>query len=123
MRVQASGPSMLPTIEERNFVLVDYFSYKILRKPFKKGDVVFALAPGFFFRPVCKRICGVPGDEIHYENPYTKQQECLIIPDNHVWLLGDNSSLSGDSRHYGPVPKSNLRGRIVCKLWPYGMII
>lgn len=114
---------MIPTIEDSNtFVLVDYFSYKIMRKPFKKGDVVVALSPGHFYRPVCKRICAMEGEEVCYVNPYNSQKERINIPEGHVWLLGDNPAESGDSRHYGPVRVGRIRGRLFWKLWPFEAI-
>ncbi|KAL3808563.1 hypothetical protein ACHAXA_001068 [Cyclostephanos tholiformis] len=41
-----------------------------------------------------------------------------VVPPNHVWVEGDNPTHSTDSRHYGPLPESSLRGRIVLRLWP-----
>ena len=42
----------------------------------------------------------------------------MKVPPNHVWVEGDNPLESTDSRHYGPLPLSALRGRIVLRLWP-----
>jgi hypothetical protein len=42
----------------------------------------------------------------------------FVVPPDHVWLEGDNPPRSTDSRHYGPVPASSLRGRVVLRLWP-----
>jgi len=77
--------------------------------------------------------CGVPRDE-RYPTTFCRRvsldgrdqplkQLChyettLIVPENHVWLEGDNPLFSIDSRHYGPLPVSSLRGRIVLYLWP-----
>ena len=38
------------------------------------------------------------------------------VPEEHVWLLGDNPSNSNDSRYYGPVPVSLLQGRVFAKI-------
>jgi mitochondrial inner membrane protease subunit 1 len=35
-----------------------------------------------------------------------------------MWLEGDNSSNSTDSRVYGAVPQAMLKGRVWLKLWP-----
>lgn len=40
------------------------------------------------------------------------------IPYGYVWLEGDNSNNSTDSRVYGPVPHALLRGRALCKIFP-----
>ena len=42
----------------------------------------------------------------------------MKVPPNHVWVEGDNPLESTDSRHYGPLPISALRGKIVMRLWP-----
>ena len=113
---------MLPTIEETNcFVLVDYFSYKILQKSFQKGDVVVALSPIHYYRPICKRICAIEGEKVQYQSPSGKD-ETVVIPEGHVWLLGDNPPCSGDSRHYGPVRRKDIRGKVFWKLWPFSRI-
>jgi Signal peptidase, peptidase S26 len=40
---------------------------------------------------------------------------CEQVPAGHVWLQGDNTLNSTDSRHYGPVPYALLKGRAFCK--------
>ncbi|KAF6776731.1 hypothetical protein AHF37_04079 [Paragonimus kellicotti] len=40
------------------------------------------------------------------------------VPINHVWLEGDNTVHSLDSRSYGPVPISHLEYRVLLRLWP-----
>jgi len=42
----------------------------------------------------------------------------VVVPRNHVWVEGDNPLYSTDSRHYGPLSESALRGRVVVRLWP-----
>jgi hypothetical protein len=40
------------------------------------------------------------------------------VPVDHVWLQGDNTRNSRDSRFYGPVPEAMLHGRVFFRLWP-----
>ena len=40
----------------------------------------------------------------------------LVVPPGHVWVEGDNSPNSYDSRHYGPVPLAQIHGRVVAKV-------
>ena len=42
----------------------------------------------------------------------------LVIPDGHIWVEGDNSLNSADSRDYGPVPASLVLGKVWMKVWP-----
>ena len=41
------------------------------------------------------------------------------IPEDHVWLEGDCPPFSLDSRQYGPIPMSWIRGRLLLRLWPW----
>ena len=38
------------------------------------------------------------------------------VPPGHVWLQGDNTLNSHDSRDYGPVPYNMLLGRVVFRV-------
>ena len=40
------------------------------------------------------------------------------VPANSVFLLGDNSTNSRDSRHFGPISRSKLIGRLFAVAWP-----
>ncbi|VDP94843.1 unnamed protein product [Echinostoma caproni] len=44
--------------------------------------------------------------------------DSFTVPSSHVWLEGDNSDHSLDSRNYGPVPTSRLEYRVLLRLWP-----
>ena len=70
---------------------------------------------------------GVPRD-IRFENPFCqrvreRQTEdrdikdvTIAVPKDHVWVEGDNPLHSTDSRHYGPLPVSALRGNLLWRL-------
>ncbi|KAH9587321.1 IMP1 inner mitochondrial membrane peptidase-like [Schistosoma haematobium] len=40
------------------------------------------------------------------------------VPRGHVWLEGDNTLQSLDSRSYGPVPISHLEYKVFLRVWP-----
>lgn len=94
------------------------------------GDVVVVQHP---HRPgtVCKRILGMPGDMVVLNNHSSssssfspkrqlpsRKKNLLIVPDGHVWLEGDNSLNSSDSRVYGPLPAAMIVGRVLFRVWP-----
>lgn len=42
----------------------------------------------------------------------------FIVPGDHVWVEGDCPLFSLDSRQYGPIPISQVVGRLVLRVWP-----
>jgi len=42
----------------------------------------------------------------------------VIVPDGHLWVEGDNSVESSDSRFYGPVSSALLVGKVLMRIWP-----
>jgi signal peptidase I len=93
-------------------------------------------------RPVfIKRIIAGPGDRwreqsgfIHvngerldepYVDPLRRDQETIpekTVPNGEYLLLGDNRSMSCDSRRWGTVPRGNLIGPVFAVYWPLGRI-
>ena len=44
----------------------------------------------------------------------------LLVPEDHLFCLGDNRDASYDSRAWGPVPLSLVKGRAAMVYWSYG---
>ena len=69
---------------------------------------------------ICKRVIALPGDvvELHRSLRYTSQPDLSVVPDGHIWVEGDNTINSNDSRHYGAIPASLIVGKVLFRLWP-----
>lgn len=97
-----SGPSMEPALRGGDRVIVDLWTYRA-RAP-RPGEIVLFEAPVAGGRLV-KRVAGgpIPGPQLGV-TVYT--------------VLGDNAEESLDSRAFGPVERTAIRGRIVFRYWP-----
>jgi len=94
------------------------------------GDVVVVQHP-LKDGTVCKRVIGLPGDiivkshEQEHERYFTSLnydkrngKKLSIVPDGQIWIEGDNTPNSSDSRNYGAVPAALIVGKVVCRVWP-----
>jgi signal peptidase I len=59
-------------------------------------------------------------NHLYYYNrgPYGQEGERVTVPLGHVYVLGDNSGSSHDSRYWGFVPLENVVGRAEFIYWP-----
>jgi len=96
MRFEVVGDSMYPTYRHGDYLLVRRFAPGELPAP---GDIVLAADPREPQRILLKRVENV---DLHGQ----------------VTLLGDNPDASTDSRHFGPVAKEAILGRVAWRYWP-----
>lgn len=83
---RVTGNSMLPTYESGSVVLA-------VGSFIREGDVVIAVQNG---REVLKRVATIEKNNYH--------------------IRGDNMNQSTDSRHHGPVRRSDILGKVIMKL-------
>lgn len=55
-------------------------------------------------------------------NPLATEGGSLTVPPDSVFVVGDNSKNSQDSRMLGSVPLSNVAGKAVFRVWPLSRI-
>lgn len=116
--VYCEGISMEPTVNNGDYLLVERLS--VIMGKVKKGDIVVAGQPrhSSSLSHVLKRIKGLGEDQITFWDTskwITVMQE---VPRDYVWLEGDNSLHSLDSRTYGPIHISQLEYRVLLRIWP-----
>jgi len=46
----------------------------------------------------------------------------LTVPEEYVFVMGDNRAESADSRSFGCVPLDKIEGNVICRIWPLNKI-
>jgi signal peptidase I len=130
---QVYGQSMEPNLHAGQRLIVEKISYR-LRSP-RRGDIVVLRLPEQRGNFLIKRVVGLPGEmiEIHDQrvfidghpisesylnHPIRYSMSSRRIPEDSVFVLGDNRGFSNDSRSFGPVLLSNVIGRAWIRYWP-----
>lgn len=139
------GSSMATTLETGDRVFVNKLSYR-LHDPNRGDVVVLHQITGTTQRDLIKRVIALPGETIEmtscivritgpdetaprvltepYLDPAVVSQNCgsdftpVIVPPNHVFVMGDNRGGSQDSRSLGPINEDDLVGRAFVVFWP-----
>jgi signal peptidase I len=131
-RVRVENISMRPTLKPGEFLLVNKLAYRV--GEINRGDIIVFHYPLNPQEDYIKRVIGLPGDEVIvrdgqvYVNrqPLTENyiaappgyEDTWQVPDNEVFVLGDNRNQSSDSHNWGFVPYENIVGRAVVVYWP-----
>lgn len=99
-----SGPSMLPTYEEGEFLITG----RLYGTP-HVGDVVMLKYEDYY---CMKRVAFVAGEDVSAAG-YEGYWGSSIVPEGYVYVLGDNASDSKDSRYpeFGLVAISDIWGK------------
>ncbi len=132
------GSSMYPTLEENDRLFSNKIVYIV--GELKRGDIVIIKAPDDPKKDYIKRIVGLEGDKIdiidglvylndeQLKEDYielgsfteTHQDSSWEVPENHVFVLGDNRApgASKDSRSFGIISKDNVKGKAALRYYP-----
>jgi signal peptidase I len=128
------GQSMEPNLHDNQRVIVDMVTLR-LREP-ERGEIIILDVPSRHEGPpLIKRVIGLPGDIVEIkggrvyinddplDEPYLSQitmgnMVAQMVPEEHVFVLGDNRRHSNDSRYFGTVPYDHVLGRAWLCYWP-----
>ncbi len=134
-----SSSSMEPSLRPDDRVVLDKLRYR-LGNP-RRGDVVVFDRPATAggsgpVKDLVQRVIAVAGDEIEardgivtvngkvVDESYLRRGTVTTdiarqrIPDGRYWVMADRREQSEDSRQFGPIPESLIRGRAIARIWP-----
>lgn len=137
-----SGSSMFPTFKTGNYLIVDKISYRF-EEP-KRFDVIVLAYPKDTSRDFLKRIIGLPNEIVKIENGKVtiindQNTNGFVLSEDYVQLskmdnmefklnsdeyfvMGDNRRDSFDSRYFGTVPRIDVLGKPIARLFPFNNI-
>ncbi len=132
-RIKVESISMQPNLYAGDFVIVNKLAY-VFGEPDRGDVVVFRYPPNPDQVPFIKRVIGLPGDQLHIANgkvyingdlliePYldvpTNRGGDWTVPEDTLFVMGDNRNNSSDSRSWGIVPLENVIGKAELIYWP-----
>lgn len=132
--------SMDPTLHIGDRLLIEKVSYRF--HPPHHGDIVVFEPPpqlqAIGYRPeqaFIKRVMGLPGDSlaVHQGQLYRNDQPLnepyilaspayemnpVTVPNNSLFVMGDNRNDSNDSHIWGFLPVDNVIGHATLRFWP-----
>lgn len=138
-RTVVIGPSMMPTLEDGNNLIIDKISYRF-HEP-ERFDIVIFPFRNNSGNTYIKRVIGLPGETVRidkdgviYINDEVLQEsygreiiqnpgnalEGVTLKEGEYYVLGDNRNDSEDSRFsVGVVYRREIVGRAVFRIWPF----
>lgn len=133
--IRVDGVSMVPTLMDREMLFVEKVSFWVSEP--KRGEIILVYYPGYT-KSCVKRVIGLPGDTVEVsggliyvngapldESEYWNDtiywdSPAVTVPEDHVYVVGDNRNESLDSRHaeVGTIPYNKIAGRAHFVIWP-----
>lgn len=126
--VKVDGDSMYNTLNDNDIVLlsklssIDRFDIIVLKENDNNATII-------------KRVIGMPGDKVKIRNNKiyinnkiiedeyaygeTSDYDEITLGDDEYFVLGDNRLISKDSRYFGAIKKSDIKGKAVFRLFPF----
>jgi signal peptidase I len=136
--------SMLPTLEVGDRLVIEKISYHF--RPPTTGEIIVFDPPqqlqiqGYNKdQAFIKRVIGTPGQTVQIQDgkvyldgtalaedyiaePPKYQMEQVQVPEDQLFVMGDNRNNSNDSHVWGFLPRENVIGHACFRFWPFGRI-
>lgn len=129
------GPSMEPTVESSQRLLINKVEY-VIHAP-ERGDIIVFQPPNNQQPDYIKRVIGLPGDTVEVrggsvyvngkklDEPYIKDTPNYTLPvkrlaENNYFVLGDNRNNSNDSHNGWTISRQSIIGKAWLRIWPPG---
>jgi signal peptidase I len=132
---RVDGLSMAPTLDDQDRLIVNKLVYA-LGDP-RPGDIVMLYYPVDPDKMFVKRVIAQEGDTVRivdgrvYVNDLPLADDYVpsefrshddwgptVIQAGYYFVMGDHRNNSLDSRHWGPVPKKYIVGKVNVRWWP-----
>ena len=141
---QVKGASMEPTFHTGDYILTSRMTYKF--RKIERGDVIVFKSPKNPDIEYIKRIIGLPGDVITISNSEVRVNNNLLsekyisaatnlwdggcikdnipytVPENYIFVMGDNRPRSSDSREFCAVTIGSIIGDVFYRYFPSNVI-
>jgi len=135
------GASMEPNFYDNEYLIIDEITYRFSEP--KRGDVVVVKDPKQPSEYFIKRIIGLPEETLVIQNGLvyitnsddegkimidedylgdevtTSGNITVQLTEDQYYILGDNRTVSLDSRSFGPVDEDLIIGRAWLRVWPF----
>ena len=128
--IRVNGTSMYPTLQDKEFMILNKIS---LKQGINRFDIVVVQDNNNKY--IIKRVIGLPGESVMYkdnklyingkvvEDNYSKTTtndfDNVVLGENEYFVMGDNRTVSKDSRIIGPVNIKNIKGKTNLIIFPF----
>ncbi|MEG0257688.1 MAG: signal peptidase I [Christensenella sp.] len=136
--ILVDGPSMQPTLHTSERLAVEKVS-RYVGLP-ARGDIIIVHYPDGTNNNYVKRAIGLPGETVEVKDStvyingealdeeYTNKEEeyadmqPVVVPQNSIFVMGDNRANSMDSRMVGPIKHEWIVGHALAVIFPFNEI-